>query len=183
MLCRCSPRVAPHGAPARSFPARHGRFASYRRTQNVRTLKDMGDTENTAERPDRPDYALQAALEGATAPPPPAPPDCPHCALPQDRYPTLHEGHWVLLEPRIVVPAHTAPPRRRWIITPDGNAMNLWDAEPAPGARCRIAHRMACPYVEPEDPWPWTTMLRQENERRAQRLFNLSDDQYLSDTG
>ncbi|MET7791631.1 DUF6083 domain-containing protein [Streptomyces sp900116325] len=118
----------------------------------------MGDTENTAERPDRPDYALQAALEGATAPPPPAPPDCPHCALPQDRYPTLHEGHWVLLEPRIVVPAHTAPPRRRWIITPDGNAMNLY-------------------------PWPRTTVLRQENERRAQRLFNLSDDRYLSDTG
>ncbi|MFE7393230.1 DUF6083 domain-containing protein [Streptomyces sp. NPDC057582] len=143
----------------------------------------MGDTENIAERPDRPDNALQAALEGATAPPPPAPPDCPHCGLPQGRYPTLYEGHWVLLEPWIVVPAHTVPPRRRWIITRDGTAMNLWDAEPVPGAQCRIAHRMVCPYLEPEDLWPWTVMLRQENERRAQRLFNLPDDWDLPDTG
>ncbi|MFB6785021.1 DUF6083 domain-containing protein, partial [Streptomyces sp. NPDC056352] len=64
--------------------------------------------------------------------------------LPQQTARPDPEGHWVLLEPRIVVPAHTAPPRRRWIITPDGNAMNLWDAEPVPGAQCRIAHRMAC---------------------------------------
>ncbi|WP_241196706.1 DUF6083 domain-containing protein, partial [Streptomyces sp. ADI95-17] len=69
----------------------------------------MGYTENTADRPDRPDSALQAALEGATAPPPPAPPSCPHCGLPQDRYRTLYDGHWVLLEPRILVPAHTIP--------------------------------------------------------------------------
>ncbi|WP_331757149.1 DUF6083 domain-containing protein (plasmid) [Streptomyces sp. NBC_01544] len=175
--------MAPRGARDKLSLTRHDRFASYRSRQHVRTLKGMGDTENTAERPDRPDNALQAALEGATALPPPAPPDCPHCTLPQDRYPTLHEGHWVLLEPRIVVPAHTAPPRRRWIITPDGNAMNLWDAEPVPGAQCRIAHRMACPYLEPEDPYPWTTMLRQENERRAQRLFNLPGDWDLPDTG
>ncbi|MCX4537994.1 DUF6083 domain-containing protein [Streptomyces sp. NBC_01669] len=38
---------------------------------------------------------------GATAPPPPEPPGCPHCGLPQDRYPTPHEGHWVLLEPAV----------------------------------------------------------------------------------
>ncbi|MGC5008614.1 DUF6083 domain-containing protein [Streptomyces sp. DT203] len=54
--------------------------------------------------------------------------------------------------------------------------MNLWGAEPVHGAQCRIAHRVACPDAEPEDPWPWTAMLRQENERRAQRLFNLPDD-------
>ncbi|MFC9621267.1 hypothetical protein ACFTXM_15160 [Streptomyces sp. NPDC056930] len=32
-------------------------------------------------------------------------------------------------------------------------------------------------------PWPWTTALRQENERRAQRLFNLPDDWDLPDAG
>ncbi|WP_327248661.1 DUF6083 domain-containing protein [Streptomyces sp. NBC_01320] len=143
----------------------------------------MGDTENTVDRPDRPDNALQAALEGATAQSPPAPPNCPHCALPQDRYPTLYDGHWVLLEPRIFVPAHTVPPRRRWVLTPDGNAMNLWDAEPLPGTRCRIAHRMVCPYLEPEDPPLWATALRKENERKAQRLFNLPEDWNLPDTG
>ncbi|MFD5064941.1 hypothetical protein [Streptomyces sp. NPDC058394] len=42
---------------------------------------------------------------------------------------------------------------------------------------------MACPYLEPEDSWPRTTMLRQENERRAQRLFNLPDGWALPDTG
>ncbi|MFD4862129.1 DUF6083 domain-containing protein [Streptomyces atratus] len=143
----------------------------------------MGDTENTTPVPDRPDDALQAALEGATAPPPPAAPDCSFCDLPQDRYPTHYEGHWVLLEPRIVVPAHTVPPRRRWIITSDGAAMNLWDAEPLPGAQCRIAHRMVCPYLPREDPPLWATALRQENERRAQRLFNLPDDWDLPETG
>ncbi|WP_331731811.1 DUF6083 domain-containing protein (plasmid) [Streptomyces sp. NBC_01005] len=143
----------------------------------------MGDTENATPCPDRPDNTLQAALEGATAPPPPEPPDCPHCALPQDRYPTLNDGYWVLLEPRILVPAHTVPPRRRWVFTSDGAAMNLWDAEPLPGTRCRIAHRMVCPYLPRDAPWPWTTALRQENERRAQRLFNLPDDWALPDAG
>ncbi|MGW1549893.1 DUF6083 domain-containing protein [Streptomyces sp. NPDC002346] len=38
---------------------------------------------------------------GATASPPPEPPGCPHCGLPQDQYPTPHEGHWVLLEPAV----------------------------------------------------------------------------------
>jgi hypothetical protein len=143
----------------------------------------MGDTENTTPGPDRPDNELQAALEGATAPPPPAPPDCEHCGLRQDRYPTLYAGHWVLLEPRIIVPTHTVPPRRRWTITPGRAAMNLWDAEPLPGAQCRIAHRMVCPYLQPEDPPLWATALRQENERRAQRLFDLPDDWDLPDTG
>ncbi|WP_406163215.1 MULTISPECIES: DUF6083 domain-containing protein [unclassified Streptomyces] len=62
----------------------------------------------------------------------------------------------------MVVPTHTIPPRRRWIITTDGTAMNLWDAEPLPGTRCRIAHRMVCPYLPRDDLWPWTTALRQE---------------------
>ncbi len=93
-----------------------------------------------------------------------------HCGLPQDRYPTLFDGHWVLLEPRIVVPAHTVPPRRRWVLTADRVAMNLWDAEPLPGTKCRIAHRMTCPYLEPEAPPLWVIALRQENEHRAQRL-------------
>ncbi|MGW2180631.1 DUF6083 domain-containing protein [Streptomyces sp. NPDC001732] len=119
---------------------------------------------------------FQALLEGATAPRPPAPPDCPFCDLRQDRCPTLYAGHWVLLEPRVVVPAHTVPPRRRWIVTMDGVAMNLWDAEPLPGARCRIAHRTVCPRLRPEDPWPWTAALRQENDRRTQRLFDLPHD-------
>ncbi|MFF2411770.1 DUF6083 domain-containing protein [Streptomyces sp. NPDC058092] len=142
----------------------------------------MGDTENTTDCPDRPDDALQAALEGATAPPPPAPPNCPHCGLPQDRYPTL-DGHWVLLEPGINVAAHTIPPRRRWILTTDRKAMNLWDAEPTQGAQCHIAHRAVCPYLPPEDDPLWVTALRQENEHRAQRLFNLPDGWDLPDTG
>ncbi|MGW1409517.1 DUF6083 domain-containing protein [Streptomyces sp. NPDC002403] len=143
----------------------------------------MGDTGNTTPGPDSTDNTFHALLEGATAPRPPAPPDCPFCDLPQDRYATHYEGHWVLLEPRILVPAHTVPPRRRWIITSDGAAMNLWDAEPLPGTRCRIAHRVVCPYLQPEDPWPWTTALRQENNRRAQRLLNLPDDWALPDAG
>ncbi|MFB7216334.1 DUF6083 domain-containing protein [Streptomyces sp. NPDC056255] len=85
----------------------------------------MGDTENAKPCPDRPDNTLQAALEGATAPAPPVPPN-----LLQDRYRTLYDGHWVLLEPRILVPAHTVPPCRRWVSISDGAAMNLWDAEP-----------------------------------------------------
>nr|WP_272922035.1 DUF6083 domain-containing protein [Streptomyces sp. SID4936] len=126
---------------------------------------------------------VQAALEGATAPPPPAPPSCPHCGLPQERYRTLYDGHWVLLEPRILVPAHTVPPHRRWVFTSDGAAMTLWDAEPLPETRCRIAHRMVCPYLPRDDPWPWTTALRQENERRGQRLFNLPAGWALPDAG
>ncbi|MFE7616855.1 DUF6083 domain-containing protein [Streptomyces sp. NPDC057496] len=135
----------------------------------------MGDTENTSG-PDNTDDMFRALLEGAIAPRPPDPPDCPFCDLRQDRCPTLYAGHWILLEPRVLVPAHTVPPRRRWIITMDGAAMNLWDAEPLPGTWCRIAHHTVCPRLRPEDPWPWTAALRQENDRRTQRLFDLPDD-------
>ncbi|MFI8006002.1 DUF6083 domain-containing protein [Streptomyces sp. NPDC086010] len=149
----------------------------------------MGDTENTASCPDPPDddsgrltAAWQVLLEGATAPRPPAPPECPFCELPQDRYATSYPGHWVLLEPGILVPAHTVPPRRRWIITSTGTAVNLWDAEPLPGATCRIPHRIACPRLEPEDHWPWVTALRRHNLERTHRLFELPEEG-LPDTG
>ncbi|MFC9243806.1 DUF6083 domain-containing protein [Streptomyces sp. NPDC057136] len=142
----------------------------------------MGDAENTENRPDHLTHTFRSPLEGTTAPRPPAPPDCPYCDLPQDRYSTHYADHWVLLEPRILVPAHTLPPRRRWIITPDGAAMNLWDAEPLPGTLCRIPHRIACPCLPSEDHWRWVSALRQYNGQRAQRLFNLPDEGF-TDTG
>ncbi|MFH8477082.1 DUF6083 domain-containing protein [Streptomyces sp. NPDC018000] len=143
----------------------------------------MGDTENTTPWPYHPDDELQALHEGATAPAPPAPPECPDCGLRQDRYPTLHDGHWVLLERDVTVPAHHLPPRRRWLITPDGIAWNTWDAEPTPGAFCRVAHHLVCPY--PEEPlwrWPWGTAQREKNDRQAQRLFNLPELRDLPDS-
>ncbi|MFG2924671.1 DUF6083 domain-containing protein [Streptomyces sp. NPDC048305] len=139
----------------------------------------MGDTESASSCPDPPDRigdTFQALLEGATAPRPPSPPECPFCELRQDRYPTSYAGHWILLEPRVLVPAHTVPPRRRWIVTSTGTAMNLWDAEPLPGTRCRIPHRLACPGLVAEDVWPWLTALRTHNGRRTQRLFDLPGD-------
>ncbi|MFE9822968.1 DUF6083 domain-containing protein [Streptomyces sp. NPDC005791] len=143
----------------------------------------MGEIDNVSSRPDRPagdsdhvNAAFHALLEGATAPRPPAPPDCPFCDLPQDRYATSYRGHWILLEPRILVPAHTVPPRRRWVISSSGTALNLWDAEPLPGTVCRIPHRIACPRLEAEDHWPWVTALRGHNSRRSQRLFDLPDE-------
>ncbi|MCX4774880.1 DUF6083 domain-containing protein [Streptomyces sp. NBC_01260] len=142
----------------------------------------MGDTENTEPGPGNSDDALQALREGVSAPPPPEPPNCPHCGLTQDRYPTLYDGHWVLLEPDVIAPAHHLPPRRRWVITVDGIAVNTWDAEPTPGAECRVAHRMLCPHLEPAPwTWPWGTAMRKENERRAGRLFNLPDLRDLPD--
>ncbi|MFJ9055657.1 MULTISPECIES: DUF6083 domain-containing protein [unclassified Streptomyces] len=142
----------------------------------------MGDSETTSSCPDPPADDFQALLEGATAPRPPAPPECPFCDLPQDRYATPYTGHWILLEPHVLVPAHTVPPRRRWVITSTGTAMNLWDAEPLPGTRCRIPHRVVCPRLVPEDHWPWATALRQHNGVRAQRLFDLPEEG-LPDTG
>ncbi|MEU0137544.1 DUF6083 domain-containing protein [Streptomyces sp. NPDC006296] len=143
----------------------------------------MGDPESEAARPDRsgdgsgrPAAACQAHREGATGPSPPAPPACPSCGLPQDRYPTEYPGHWILLEPRVLVPAHTVPPRRRWIITSTGTALNLWDAEPLPGARCRVPHHLVCPWREPEDHWPEVRALRRRNAGRAGRLFELPDE-------
>lgn len=143
----------------------------------------MGDIDLSTTGPDRPDDAVLAALEGATAPPPPAPPDCPHCGLAQDRRPTHYAGYWVFLEPRVVLATHTVPPRRRWILAPDGRAMNLWDAEPLPGARCRIAHRAVCPCLPREDDPSWLPVLRERNEHRTQRLFELPDGWGLPDTG
>ncbi|WP_392675849.1 DUF6083 domain-containing protein [Streptomyces sp. LN785] len=175
--------MASRSTQAEFSPIWHGRIAPYPPWRPARTLNTMGDNGNTTSGPDSIDNAFHALLEGATAPRPPTPPDCPFCDLPQDRYATHYEGHWVLLETHIVVPAHILPPRRRWIIASDGAAMNLWDAEPLPGTQCRIAHRSVCPYLQPEDDWPWTTVLRQENERRAQRLFSLPDDWGLPGTG
>lgn len=132
-------------------------------------MGDIDDSDHVTE-------TFHALLEGATAPRPPSPPDCPFCDLPQDRYATAYPGHWILLEPRILIPAHTVPPRRRWVITSTGTAMNLWDAEPLPGTRCRIPHRIACPRLVPEDLWPWVSALRVHNDRRSERLFDLPDE-------
>ncbi|MET9804942.1 DUF6083 domain-containing protein [Streptomyces halstedii] len=145
----------------------------------------MGDTEYTPPSPDDPgllDHTFQALRVGATAPRPPSPPDCPFCDLPQDRYHTWYTGHWILLEPRIRLPAHTVPPSLRWIITPGGLATELGDAEPLPGTVCRIPHRVACPGLLPGDHWPWLTALRLHNDRRTRRLFDLPDEG-LPDTG
>ncbi|WP_371611947.1 DUF6083 domain-containing protein [Streptomyces clavifer] len=137
----------------------------------------MGDIENAQPGPGNDPgsltHAFHALLEGAVAPRPPAPPDCPYCDLPQDRRHTGYPGHWILLEPRVLIPAHTVPPRRRWIITSDGIAMNLWDAEPLTGTLCCIPHSIVCPQLLPQDLWPWVTALRHHNKQRRQRLFDL----------
>ncbi|MFC3236824.1 DUF6083 domain-containing protein [Streptomyces nitrosporeus] len=142
----------------------------------------MGDFENIWPCPDRPDDGFacpegtrHALREGAVAPRPPAPPECPFCDLLQDRYPTHYAGHWILLEPGLLLAAHTVPPMLRWIITPDGRAMNLWEAEPFPGTRCRIPHRVACPALPAEDHWRSLTERREHNLLRVQRLFELPD--------
>jgi hypothetical protein len=117
---------------------------------------------------------VEAVTEGATAPAPPDPPVCPECGLEADRFLTLSQA-WVLLEPLEpvnVLPAHFVPPRQRWLINSDGVAWNPWNAEPTEGAQCRISHMVACPGIEPPDLWPWLTAMREENARRAQRLFN-----------
>lgn len=135
----------------------------------------MGDTGNTTPGPDSVEHMWRALQEGAVAPRPPYPPDCPFCDLRQDRYPTYYTGHLVLLEPGVTVDAHTVPPHDRWIITPDGVAQNLWDAEPLPGTRCRVAHRLVCPYLRPGDFGLWITLRRAVNRDRVNRLFDLPD--------
>ncbi|MFJ8025878.1 DUF6083 domain-containing protein [Streptomyces sp. NPDC096311] len=117
---------------------------------------------------------IEAREEGATAPAPPLPPVCRECGLGADRFPTLSKA-WVLLErldPVNVVPAHMVPPRFRWLINADGVAWNPWLAEPTPGAVCRIPHRLVCPGLPEVNPWMWLTVMRGENERQAQRLYN-----------
>ncbi|MFE6407568.1 DUF6083 domain-containing protein [Streptomyces sp. NPDC057837] len=118
------------------------------------------------ERTDR----AQAALEGATGPEPPAPPRCPTCGFMADRCVTYYGRH-VLLEPDLRVPAHRVPPWHRWYVDSDGTAWNSRDDEPAPGAVCRVPHRIVCPALRLEEagPWVWLDALRQEREHRARR--------------
>ncbi|MEU3848906.1 DUF6083 domain-containing protein [Streptomyces sp. NPDC029554] len=93
----------------------------------------------------------QAALEGATGPEPPAPPLCPTCGLVGDRCITYYGWH-VLLEPDLRMPAHRVPPWHRWYVDSDGTAWNSRDDEPAPGAMCRVPHRITCPGLRLQEP-------------------------------
>lgn len=116
----------------------------------------------------------EAREEGATAAGPPALPVCPECGLEADRFPTLSQA-WVLLEPLDpvnTVPTHMVPPGFRWLIDSDGTAWNPSLAEPTAGAVCRVPHALVCPGVPEANPWRWLTAVREENERRAQRLYN-----------
>ncbi|WP_267889516.1 DUF6083 domain-containing protein [Streptomyces rimosus] len=40
---------------------------------------------------------------------------------------------------------------------------------PDPSQQCRIEHALACPRQQLPDLWPWLTVLRKENARKAQR--------------
>ncbi|MFC9510284.1 DUF6083 domain-containing protein [Streptomyces sp. NPDC057002] len=112
----------------------------------------------------------QAAMEGATGPEPPAPPVCPNCGLVGDRRVTYYGWH-VLLEPDMPVPAHMVPAWHRWYVDANGTAWNSRADEPAPGAVCRIPHRIACPGLRLEEIglWRWLDAVRTENARRAWR--------------
>ncbi|TVL91040.1 DUF6083 domain-containing protein [Streptomyces sp. SAJ15] len=85
----------------------------------------------------------RAIAEHADAPAPPAPPRCRDCARDQDRYETRYE-HWVLLEPRVLLPVPVVPEGWRWIVAGDGHAENR-DTPPSPETRCRIPHQLVCP--------------------------------------
>ena len=113
---------------------------------------------------------VQAVMEGATGPEPPAPPECPHCGLSAERHVTYYGTH-VLLEPDVPVPAHLVPAWHRWYVDSDGTAWNSREDEPAPGAACRIPHRIACPGLSLEETglWRWLAAVRAENARRARR--------------
>ncbi|MER5222918.1 DUF6083 domain-containing protein [Streptomyces flaveus] len=93
---------------------------------------------------------------------------CPFCGLPQERVPTL-EHDWVLLEPNLDVLAHLVPAEHRWITLSDGRVTVYGVCPPDPIQRCRIEHRLACAGQQLPDLWPWLTVLRAENARRAAR--------------
>ena len=93
---------------------------------------------------------VQAVMEGATGPEQPAPPECPHCGLSAERHVTYYGTH-VLLEPDVPVPAHLVPAWHRRYVDSDGTAWNSREDEPAPGAACRIPHRIACPGLSLEE--------------------------------
>ncbi|MEW2400296.1 DUF6083 domain-containing protein [Streptomyces sp. NPDC046862] len=93
---------------------------------------------------------------------------CPFCGLPQDRVLTL-EHDWVLLEPDVNPPAHLVPAEHRWIVLSDGRVTVYAVCPPDGSQRCRVEHRLACAGQQLPDLWPWLTVLRLENGRRAER--------------
>ncbi|MFJ6551675.1 DUF6083 domain-containing protein [Streptomyces luteogriseus] len=93
---------------------------------------------------------------------------CPHCRLPQDRVATL-EHEWVLLEPKVEVPAHLVPAGHRWITLSDGRVTVYGVCPPDGSQLCRIEHRLACSRQPLPDLWPWLTALREENARATER--------------
>jgi hypothetical protein len=113
----------------------------------------------------------QAAIDGATGPEPPAPPYCPNCGLPGDRRAT-YTGQHVLLECRLLIPAHLVPGGHRWYLDGNGTAWNGGLGEPTPGAQCRIPHQLACPGLSLDEirPWVWLTAVREVNALEARRM-------------
>ncbi|MEU1012608.1 DUF6083 domain-containing protein [Streptomyces sp. NPDC005890] len=151
----------------------------------ARTLDGMGDTDHIIPLPGPgPDGSrqppagtpapweaadrVQAALDGAAGPEPPRPPVCPHCGLTGDRRPT-YTGQYVLLEPRLTLPAHLVPGGHRWHLDSNGAAWNGGLDEPLPGATCRIPHQLACPGLTLDEiqPWRWLTAVREYNALAA----------------
>ncbi|MGI5143227.1 MULTISPECIES: DUF6083 domain-containing protein [unclassified Streptomyces] len=61
------------------------------------------------------------------------------------------------------------PAEYRWIELSDGRVTVYGVCPPDPFQRCRIEHRLACSAQRLPDLWPWLTMLRAENGRRAER--------------
>lgn len=94
---------------------------------------------------------------------------CPYCGLLQDQVQTL-ERDPVLLEPGLRVAAHLVPAEFRWIELSDGRVTVYGVCPVDGGQQCRVEHRLACSGQELPDLWPWLTMLREENKRRAARL-------------
>lgn len=94
--------------------------------------------------------------------------DCIYCGLPQERMRTL-DNDWRMMEPGMEPLAHTVPADHRWIVLSDGRVALYGVAPPDMFQRCRIEHVLACPKQGPPDLWPWLTVLREENGRRAER--------------